>query len=28
LDEICDVFESVLGIDVMKLCCVRCILTE
>ena len=28
LEEICDVFESFLGIDVITLCCVRCILTK
>jgi hypothetical protein len=26
LEETCDVFESVLVIDVMKLCCTRCTL--
>ena len=28
LEEICDVFESILGSDVITLCCVRCILTK
>ena len=28
LDEICDVFESILGTDVITLCCVRCTLNE
>ena len=28
LEEICDVFESILVTGVMKLCCARCILTK
>ena len=28
LEETCDVFESILVIDVIKLCCARCTLNE